>query len=221
MQPKTDSNFIDPNSLVRKLSTQSDRSHTSNTNYLSAPPASNHEVSVPPNPASTTGIRKRVNFLLNKPLDTKNPLSVPSSPEPEIAMRKVLRKTRKKQQIGQVKKFSNNETFMKNVVYNGTYPIDRPVKSRFVPQPKKVDSCSSLSELDEHEEEEYLKKAESRAIKNISMQELVEDTNVKFNVSKMRQELHKSLAEFEKFLAKGAPLPARKNVQTFAIDEPL
>lgn len=243
LQPKLqeqdfNTSFNDPNSLARKLSNQSDHSYTSNK-YLSGPP-SNQEVSTSNSKdpvAIPTGVRKRVNFLLNKTPSTIDPFSLPSSPEQqsqqEIAMRKVLRKTRKKTKSHrdlsssdyQIKKVNNNTT-MKNVVFNGTYPIDRPLKSRFVLQPKIVDSCSSLSELDEQEEEEYLNVIqessvveESKAIQSMSMQELVEDKNVKFNLTKMRQEFHKSLAEFEKFLAKGAP--NRSNVQTFAIDEPL
>lgn len=232
LQPKSqeqDFNNDPTHSLMtRKLSNQSDRSYTSN-NYLSGPP-SNQEV-------STSGVRKRVNFLLNKSSPViVDPLSIPSSPEQqsaqqEIVMRsKVYRKTRKKSKSDyQIRKVlnSSSKSTMKNVVFNGTYPIDRPVKSRFLMQPKPVDSCSSLSELDEQEEEEYLKVIqkssavveESKAIQSMSMQELVEDKNVKFNLTKMRQEFHKSLAEFEKFLAKGAP--KRCNVHTFAIDEPL
>lgn len=241
MQPKLqepDTNFNGPNLLVRKLSNQSDRSYTSN-NYLSGPP-SIQDVSTRNSPVigAPTGVRKRVNFLLNKTQNSNDPITlVPSATmaeQPELTIRpKVYRKTRKKAKShrdllsdSQIKKF--NTTTMKNVVFNGTYPIDRPFKGKFVMQPKIIDSCSSLSELDEQEEEEYLnvmqeRKSvvveESKAFQSMSMQELVEDKNVKFNLTKMRQEFHKSLAEFEKFLAKGAP--KRSNVQTFAIDEPL
>lgn len=243
MQPKLqepDTSLNDPTLFDRKLSTQSDRSYASN-NYLSGPP-SNQEVSTRNTPivGVPNGIRKRVNFLLNKTPNKVDPVSpVPSSPEQREMMRsKVYRKTRKKSKShrdllsgNQIKNFHCQPSMatMKNVVFNGTYPIDRPeYKNRFLMQPKVVDSCSSLSELDEQEEEEYLndtqgKKSvvveESKAIQSMSMQELVEDKNVKFNLTKMRQEFHKSLVEFEKFLAKGAP--KRSNVQTFAIDEPL
>lgn len=235
LQPKitenTDYNSL--NDISRKLSNQSDRSYTSNTNYLLSGVPSNQEVST--QYATTTGVRKRVNFLLNKTTShDNNPFSLPSSPEQQIAMRKVYRKTRKKiksqiplslsENNNQIKRINNN-TNIKNVVFNGTYPIDRPLKSRFVSRSNnnKNDSCSSLSELNEQEEEEILIQEtviqESKAIKSMSMQELVEDKNVKFNINKMRQEFHKSLAEFEKFLAKGAP--NCRNVETFAIDEPL
>lgn len=146
-----------------------------------------------------------------------------------IVMRKVYRKTRKKQRNSvknldkfQLRKFDSlgKNCKIKNVVYNGTYPIDHPICKRFDFQTN-YDSLSS-SELEEIEEEQEIEEItqESKATRSLSMQELVEDKNVKFNLAKMRKEFHESLVEFEKFLAKGGPGCTKKPAGTFAIDEP-
>lgn len=149
------------------------------------------------------GLRKRVNFKLNAEECIEEEEVVQQS----VAMRKIYRKTRKKRLGaggggGELKKFNSLERNVKNVVFNGTFPIDYPLKSRF-------ESDGSSPDEDEREEE-------AEAFKTMSMQELVESKNVKVNLAQMRKEFEVSFSEFEKFLAKGRPTSS-----TFAIDEPL
>lgn len=160
------------------------------------------------------GIRKRVNFKLNND-DEHECIEEEVQVEQAVAMRKVYRKTRKKRtNCNELRKYNSldRDTKIKNVVYNGTFPIDYPLKSRFE---KIGSSCSSANE----EEEEIGDGGEEcEALKTMSMKELVKDRNVKFNLAKMRKEFQESLSEFEKFLAKGRP---NRIASTFAIDEPL
>jgi len=144
------------------------------------------------------GIRKRVNFKLNTDQEC-----IEEEVE-AVAMRKVFRKTRKKRLSHGLRNYHSfdKNTQIKNVVYNGTFPIDYPLKSRF-------DGFGS-----NYSEEEAASEAE--ALQTMSLQELVEDRS--FNMAKMRKEFQASLTEFEKFLAKGTP---SRFVPTFLIDEPL
>lgn len=140
--------------------------------------------------SNTRGVRKRVNFKLNHHDEC---IEEEFHVQQAVATRKVYRKTRSKK-IAKV-----NRADMKNVIFNGTFPIDCPLQSRF-----------ETGESDGGEECEPLK--------TMSMRELVADRNVKFNLTKMREEFHESLTEFERFLAKGSP---SKFVNTYAVDEPM
>lgn len=153
--------------------------------------------------SKSLGLRKRVNFKLN------NEDNVEEAGVNAVALRKIFRKTRKKRYTNQLKKYNSADsrrTKIKNVVYNGTFPIDFPLKSRFAIY-SDLSSSGSCSGEDMEEGE---------AIRSLSMRELVQDKN--FSMANMRKEFQASLSEFEKFLAKGAP---SKYLPTYSIDEPL
>lgn len=186
------------------------------------------------------GIRKRVNFKLNNVQEDIVEEQVEEEEQElkiqqqQVAVRKVYRKKTKKKRCGTesnaIRKYNSldRRLNLKNIVFNGTFPIDYPLKSRF---DARHSSSSGLDYSDEYEaiencDHEYVedevgdqeRRGESRALHSMSMQELVEDK--KFNIAKMKKEFQVSLAEFEKFLAKGGPTH-NKNVRTYSIDEPL
>lgn len=181
------------------------------------------------------GIRKRVNFKLNNVQadiveeDEDETVKPQEQQQQQVALRKVYRKKSKRKRCGvesSIRKYNSldRRLNLKNIVFNGTFPIDYPLKSRF----ESHSSSSGLDYSDEYEaiencDHEYVdndegRVGESRALHSMSIQELVEDK--KFNIAKMKQEFQVSLAEFEKFLAKGGPTH-NKNVRTYSIDEPL
>lgn len=219
------------------ISQKHDSSHSNESSILS----NTHSIQpVQPDVSSNMitnhsfGIRKRVNFKLNNAQDD---IVEELEENKQVVMRKVYRRKNKKKRCGtenSVRKYNalDYKLNLKNIVFNGTFPIDYPLKSRF--EVLGSSSSSGLDYSDEYEDREQIcehefidtneqnyedeEATECTALHSMSIQELVEDK--KFNITKMKKEIQVSLAEFEKFLAKGGPNHNR-NVRTYSIDEPL
>lgn len=112
-------------------------------------------------------------------------------------------------------------TAMKNVIFNGTFPIDDPFSSRF----EGDDDDELLSEQsdddgranDDDDEDEYKKDFDGPS-QSYSMDRLISDRNIKMNYAKMKDEFQKSFQEFEEYIA---AKNRTKNIKTFDIDGPI
>lgn len=89
----------------------------------------------------------------------------------------------------------------KKVVFNGTFPIDDPISSRF-------DESNESSDVDDDDDDEY--NVEENDDENeqgecydrgLSIEELVVDRKVKLNYKKMMNEYERSFAAFDQLMA--------------------
>lgn len=81
---------------------------------------------------------------------------------------------------------------LKKVIYNGTYPIDDPLSSRF-------DEGSGM-ELVHHREDDNDDEEDEK--ESFSIRDLIEDESIDINYSRMKLEFQRSCTEFETFLKK-------------------
>lgn len=111
----------------------------------------------------------------------------------------------------------NKTMKIKNVVYNGTFPIDEPLSSRFNEFEDKYDE-SSLNKYDEEDNEPFDGDSEPRS--SLSMNQLLKDKEINLNYGKVKYDFENSFLEFEKILDKNSGA-RRRDVKSFNIDEPL
>lgn len=113
---------------------------------------------------------------------------------------------------------------VKSVVFNGTFPIDEPISSRFDEYDDGQDSQSNYSDWDG--EDLIGGQSENEIpIKNdgfgggISIDQLISNKNIKFNYEKMKNEYDRSFSAFDNLLDQRNRRRLLKN--TFDIDEPI
>lgn len=94
----------------------------------------------------------------------------------------------------------------KKVVFNGTFPIDDPISSRF-------DGCNDTSDDDDDEVEDEDEEDDNDdndvddnddgecCDRGVSIEELVSDRKVKLNYKKMMNEYERSFAAFDQLMA--------------------
>lgn len=100
----------------------------------------------------------------------------------------------------------SQDSSLKNIVFNGTYPIDKPYSSRF--------------DLGDDEFSDNYPREPSNP-NALSIQELINNKNIKLNCMNMRKEFQTSVMKFEEYLArKNVSGDKPKLVKTFSIDEP-
>lgn len=155
-------------------------------------------------------VRKKVNFnLKNYDLENSN------------AITKFERRNLNKPHCLDI---YNKTMKIKNVVYNGTFPIDLPLSSRFNEFEDNYDE-SSVNEYDEDEneneqyEDDYLED-DSEPRTSLSMNELLKDKEINLNYGKVKYDFENSFLEFEKILDKNNGT-RRRDVKSFNIDEPI
>lgn len=118
---------------------------------------------------------------------------------------------------------------VKNIVFNGTYPIDYPLKSRFdnndidheAGRPYRARYSDYDDDYDDEDitsEDEDVEDPDEDSHASWTMQELIADKSVHFNYSKMCDEIQHSFEQFERFLTKKNEA---RPVRTFDIDGPL
>ncbi|KAJ6636499.1 hypothetical protein Bhyg_15089 [Pseudolycoriella hygida] len=85
----------------------------------------------------------------------------------------------------------------KKVVFNGTFPIDDPISSRFSGANESSDDDNDNSEEDGSDADGY----EEPCDRGVSIEELVVDPKVKLNYKKMMNEYERSFAAFDQLMA--------------------
>lgn len=110
----------------------------------------------------------------------------------------------------------NKTMKIKNVVYNGTFPIDEPLSSRFNEVDDDKYDDNSLNEYDEEENEPFDDEPRS----SLSMNQLLKDKEINLNYGKVKYDFENSFLEFEKILDKNSGT-RRRDVKSFNIDEPM
>lgn len=161
-------------------------------------------------------LRKRVNFKLanNKIMD---------APPPNNLLVK-FNNPRKFHPNKLIPYKVSREMKIKNVVYNGTYPIDDPISSRFEEEEIYAqDDCEDVYEdqddyeVDDDDDDDGGGGGGDDG--SWTMKELIQDKNIGFNnYSKMKNDFEKSFKEFERILERKS---GRSEVKSFDIDEPL
>lgn len=122
------------------------------------------------------------------------------------------------------------ETKIKNVVYNGTYPIDNPISSRFDEaygddEEEGEDYYKEDDGVDEdYDEDDY----EPDKHPSYTMKELIENKNIKINYNKMKFDFQQSFLKFDQFLDRRSGGNRRRvqrgeinEIRSFDIDEPM
>lgn len=116
----------------------------------------------------------------------------------------------------------NKTMKIKNVVYNGTFPIDLPLSSRFNEFEENCDdennSAGDENEYDEDGNEPFEDDSVPRS--SLSMNELLKDKEINLNYGKVKYDFENSFLEFEKILDKNNGT-RRRDVKSFNIDEPM
>lgn len=85
----------------------------------------------------------------------------------------------------------------KKVVFNGTFPIDDPISSRF-----NESSDEDDENVDEDEDEDdYENEQGECSDRGVSIEELIVDRKVKLNYKKMMNEYERSFAAFDQLMA--------------------
>lgn len=84
----------------------------------------------------------------------------------------------------------------KKVVFNGTFPIDDPISSRF-------DESESESDVDDDDDDDNDDDDEQNECcdRGVSIEELIVDRKVKLNYNKMMNEYERSFAAFDQLMA--------------------
>lgn len=125
------------------------------------------------------------------------------------------------------------ETKIKNVVYNGTFPIDNPISSRFDGSHENDDNDDEADEEDYYkedgEEDEEYDEDDFGPEKHPSytMKELIANKNIKINYNKMKFDFQQSFMKFDQFLDRrggtggGRGRAEIKEIRSFDIDEPM
>lgn len=154
------------------------------------------EVSMPP----SSVLRRRnnvrftnvaVNDSCNKSKSNIIPPATSSSRSKLTRQTSVMKKNKKSS--GNVKKKRG-----KKVVFNGTFPIDDPISSRFNESNESSDSDDDYND-DVVEDEENVEG--ECCDRGVSIEELIVDRKVKLNYKKMMKEYEESFAAFDKLMA--------------------
>lgn len=163
------------------------------------------EVSMPP----TSVLRKRhsVRFKTDAVIDpcirSKTnivPSAATSHNKAKVTRQMSVLKVNKKLS-GSVKKKTG-----KKVVFNGTFPIDDPISSRFDDSNESSDDDADADddeEYDEDEEDDDGDEVEQGECcdRGLSIEELIVDRKVKLNYKKMMNEYERSFAAFDQLMA--------------------
>jgi hypothetical protein len=209
-------------------------------------------------PESSSGcvLRKRVNFNLKpKDLPTESPVfrkPLPQkSPTNLATIKKSRKRLRKTRSMGTGNDFhatysnqmrrkyhnkmeNRQKTEIRNVIFNGTFPIDMPLCSRFnrsaaavsvttTQQPPAASPSSSGSTSLESSDNDYYVKLKQKSVASdeaLTFEELMENKRMSTNLCRLRKEFQESFLAFDRILS-------RKNtamsgsVKTFDIDEPM
>lgn len=140
--------------------------------------------------------------------------------------------------------FRTKQTLSSGIVFNGTYPIDDPVSSRFHNQyvyneydedaydEEEEEGLEAKDNADDDEDSVYdnFEHHQQRTpiaagdknnyednVKGYSIDELVQNKNIKFNFDKMKAEYDRSFREFDRIVDR----KRCENVRTFNIDAPI
>lgn len=154
------------------------------------------EVSMP----QTSVLRKRHNVrfkndAVHEQLFNNEPKKTSALPPPSTAPNSKLMRQMgvlkvNKKLCGSVKKKRG-----KKVVFNGTFPIDDPISSRF-------DGCDDeVSDEDDDDEDDNDDDETECCDRGVSIEELVVDRKVKLNYKKMMNEYERSFAAFDQLMA--------------------
>lgn len=112
----------------------------------------------------------------------------------------------------------NKTMKIKNVVYNGTFPIDEPLSSRFNEFDDDEVDENFQNEYDEEDNEPFDDDSQPRS--SLSMNQLLKDKEINLNYGKVKYDFENSFLEFEKILDKNSGT-RRRDVKSFNIDEPM
>lgn len=129
------------------------------------------------------------------------------------------------------------ETKIKNVVYNGTYPIDDPISSRFNEDVEENEDYEENEDEDEEDYEDFDEYEEGEYAENnddvekhpsYTIKELIQNKGISLNYQKMKYDFEKSFQQFDQILdrragydRKGDVLAGKTITKSFDIDEPL
>lgn len=147
------------------------------------------EVSMP----QTSVLRKRhtvrfKNDIVTEPCNKfKTNTSNKGKPTRQMSVLKINKKF-----SGSVKKKTG-----KKVVFNGTFPIDDPISSRF---DESNESSYDDEEEDDDDDDDEIEQGEC-SDRGVSIEELVVDRKVKLNYKKMMNEYERSFAAFDQLMA--------------------
>jgi hypothetical protein len=191
-------------------------------------------------------LRKRVNFNL-KPAVSEVDLKAPKPMPPKMVARKGRKRLRKTRSMGtgddfhatnsyqMRRKYHNrlenrSKTEIRNVIFNGTFPIDMPLCSRFrqkaaamgggkvtIKPLTMVDSRSSSS-LESSDDDYYVKLRQQPTI-SPKIEAMMENKRMSNNLCRLRKEFQESFLAFDRILSRKNV--AMGGVRTFDIDAPL
>jgi hypothetical protein len=194
-------------------------------------------------------LRKRVNFNLksaNNEVDSIPPKPLSHKTVPRKG-RKRLRKTRSMgtgndfhatNSYQMRRKYHNrldgrSKTEIRNVIFNGTFPIDMPLCSRFrqktatmggsaTIKPIKMASSPSSSSLESSDDDYYVKLRQQPKVaptSGLAIEAMMDNKRMSNNLCRLRKEFQESFLAFDRILSRKNV--AMGGVRTFDIDAPL